>query len=441
MKKILFLILICISLQLTAQHSISGTFSPADEYTWLIAYRLKPGTQVYVADTAIKNGEFKLALGEDAEPGTYRIVYAVPQEEYNFDILYNGKEDIIVDFDTDGGLGFTASQENIIVNKYLADLAQLESGIIEFYTEQKTDTTEFHRLVDKLKSLQNTFESNSFGLMANHFIMANKPYIPERFETVQEYVANKKSTYFDTLDFENPVLQSSVFLTEKAANYVFTALPLESTTKAAAEEAIINNIKDLEKYLNQVSADYKFHIFHHLWNTAVAYGYDEVSDDIYNNGLKDLVEETGNLEIKTALEAHNRLRLGEVAPEISWKNGINEKKLSTLEPKENYVLVFWSSTCGHCLKELPLLHKKLEGNPNVKVVAVGLEDESDNWAVESKNFPHFEHVISLGKWDSTYADLYDIHATPGYFILDHDKKIIAKPEDQDAVMEFLEDKK
>jgi len=62
MKNTLFTLILLATLGLQAQHNISGTFSPAKDYKWLIAYKLKPGTQNYIADTSIKYGEFALKI-------------------------------------------------------------------------------------------------------------------------------------------------------------------------------------------------------------------------------------------------------------------------------------------------------------------------------------------------------------------------------------------
>lgn len=428
------------ALHLSAQNTISGSFSPAEEYTWLIAYRLTPDSQVYVADSAIKNGSFTLNLPEDAESGMYRIVYAVPQQEFNFDILYNGKENVVVDFDSSNGLGFAQSEENILLNSYLAELAQIEAEIIRFYASQETDTTIFNEATRKLKAHQNLFETKAKGLLAYNFIASNKPYIPNNYENVQEYVANKKAAYFDAINFKNPVLQSSDFLTDKVSNYAFTALSLTTQTKKETEDEIIKNVAHFTTILSDVAPVFKFYLYHDLWKNAIAYDYNEVADFIYSSTLKELAETTNNLDIKTAIEAHNRLRLGEIAPEMVWKDGVNERRLSTLEPFENYILIFWSSTCGHCLNELPAVHKELKGNSNLKIIAIGLEDETENWNSEKAHLPNFEHLIALGKWDSAYANLYDIHATPTYFILDSEKRIIAKPENDRALVAFLESK-
>ncbi|MBO0591623.1 TlpA family protein disulfide reductase [Cellulophaga sp. E16_2] len=437
MKKILLSILALFALSVNAQHTISGTFTPAKDYTYLIAYRLKPGTQAYTADTAIKFGKFTLNMPENAAPGMYRLVYAVPQDEYNFDVIYNGKEDIVLDFNTDEGVKYKTSEENSILNSYLHEINAAEKELINFYTEQSTNQKKFKALTKILSDIQKTYEAKSEGLLAYHFILGNAPYIPESYKTVAQYVACKKENYFKAIDFKDPILQSSVFLTDKVANYVFTAVTLNLSGTEALEKEVIKNVDDVSAQISDLGPDFRFNLYNELWNTAVAYNYNKVADYIYSSYLKNLATATENLEIIKTIEAHNRLRLGEIAPEITWKVEKDVKKLSELAPAKNYLLIFWSSTCGHCLNELPALHKELRDKSDITVIAVGLEDEVENWEIESAKLPNFQHAISLGKWDSEYSKLYDIHATPTYYILDSEKRIIAKPEGDKAAVEFL----
>ncbi len=438
MKNTLFTLILLATLGLQAQHNISGTFSPAKDYKWLIAYRLKPGTQNYVADTAVQNGVFSLKIPENSEPGTYRLVYAVPQEEFYFDVIYNGKEDISLAFDTTNGVSFIASKENISYNSYIKKINSIEQQVIKFYKEGKTDEKMFENIIGQLKEIQTSFEAKTEGLIAHNFISANNPYIPSSYESIQNYVKHKKQNYFNSLDFKNPILQASGFLTDKIANYVFTALPLEPLTQQQTENVIQNNIRKVDYFINGVEPTFKLHIFYTLWAQAAASTFNKTSDYIYYNYLKALANETKNQDIIDKIELHSRLRFGATAPEITWKDGDSGQKLSEMEDAENYTLIFWSSSCSHCLRELPALHSKLKNNESVKVVAIGLEDEDITWKQESARMPHFEHVIALGKWESEYAKLYDIHQTPSYFILDKDKRIIAKPEDDVAVIKFLE---
>ena len=78
---------------------------------------------------------------------------------------------------------------------------------------------------------------------------------------------------------------------------------------------------------------------------------------------------------------------------------------------------------------MPQLQKfvnSLEKN-KVKVVAIGLEEEPYNWKNLTYDLPGFIHVYGEGKWDNKIGDAYGVTATPTYFILDKDKKIILKP--------------
>ncbi len=125
MKKLLFILAVFLGLQINAQHTISGTFSPAKEYKWVIAYQLKPSSQNFVVDTAIKNGVFELKMPENAAAGTYRLVYAIPQEQFYFDVIYNGKEDITLAFDATNGVAFFNSKENILFNTYFKEITDL----------------------------------------------------------------------------------------------------------------------------------------------------------------------------------------------------------------------------------------------------------------------------------------------------------------------------
>ena len=47
----------------------------------------------------------------------------------------------------------------------------------------------------------------------------------------------------------------------------------------------------------------------------------------------------------------------------------------------------------------------------------------------------WKNVMALGKWKSNEAISYDVNATPTYFILNKDKRIIAKPREFLALLQ------
>src|SRR5690606_38211395 len=123
-------------------------------------------------------------------------------------------------------------------------------------------------------------------------------------------------------------------------------------------------------------AAFKTYLYYNVWQQLSTAGLNRMADFLYENYLKQIATETKRQDIITKIEQESRVRIGSIPPEITWKEGGKPIKLSTLEGADNYLLIFWSSTCSHCLHELPLLHKYLESHTelSLKVVAVGLED-------------------------------------------------------------------
>jgi len=425
------------SLNGIAQHSISGNFTPASEFKWLIAYQLTPGSQRYLADTAIKEGYFKLELPEDAAIGMYRLVYAVPQDEFYIDILYNGKEDIEFNFNLEDGIHIIASEENKTYDNYLSEIGELELQLASFYETGNTSKKEYREITKKISEVQTMYEAKGSDLMATQFIKANSPYIPDSYEDFDTYTNTRKKHYFNALDFNSSILQSSGFLKEKLSSYIFSVLPPNLQDKETMQDAILTNVDVVSKKLSGTAVQFQTDAFHDFWKTANANSLYTVSDAIFSKYLKVLATENGDQALIDEIELSTRLRIGALSPEITWKQNNNVQTLSGLNGSENYILIFWSSTCSHCLKELPALHKELMKFQNIKVLAVGLEDDDISWNQETPNLPNFEHAIALGKWESAYAQLFGIQQTPTYFVLDKDKRFIAKPDNDKEVVAFL----
>src|SRR5690606_27115784 len=113
--------------------------------------------------------------------------------------------------------------------------------------------------------------------------------------------------------------------------------------------------------------------------------------------------------------------------------------LSELNTSERYLLIFWSSTCSHCLKELPEIRDTLKNiePQELQVIAFGLEEEEFPWKETVKDYPNFIHVYGEGKWENKTSNDYNITSTPTYFILDKDKNILEKPENLEALLKNL----
>jgi thiol-disulfide isomerase/thioredoxin len=117
------------------------------------------------------------------------------------------------------------------------------------------------------------------------------------------------------------------------------------------------------------------------------------------------------------------------------------KNVPLYNVNSDYIVVcFWNPTCGHCQKQVPRLdsiYKAKWKSEGVKMYGVLTETKDvDLWK-------KFIKEKSLGGWinvyetdaqrkiiqdskQASYKQLYDVIQTPTLYLLDKDKKIIAK---------------
>lgn len=441
MKRILFLIALLPSI-LLAQNTIKGKFSPAKDYNFALLYKVKPTLSDYVSNAEIQeDGSFEFKLDSTNTKGMYRLVYGVPQEDYNFDIIYNGKEDIELTFNSETGVEFKKSTENKLIASYTNSMSMVTQSIGNYFSQESKDTIALKAIFKTQKETQENFENATKDTIALEFIKANKPYIPQQVQDVKTYINNLKTHYFDHVDFNNKTLQSSNFLEERMLNYVFG---MSSDSKDELEN-YKENIDVVYSYMKDSPNEVQRILLFDVWQQMSDLGFESIANYIAENYLMDIAVSLNDQELLHALILYKNISKGNVAPdfdiEIKEKDKLVEKKLSELQGSENYIIVFWSSTCSHCLDEVPQLQtlvKSLEKD-KVKVIAIGLEDEPYRWKDLTYTYSEFIHVYGEGKWDNKIGDDYGVTATPTYFILDKDKKIISKPIDFKALKVYYQE--
>lgn len=440
LSKIVTLLLILPNI-LLAQHSIKGVFSPAKNYEVVLLYKVTPTVSEYIKNTEINNdGSFQIQLEASAEAGIYRIVYAVPQEDYNFDVIYNAKEDIELAFNAETGVTFKTSSENKLLASYTKSMSMVTQSITNYYRGNKKDTTALNTIFKTQRETQARYEKQAANTIALQFIKANKPYIPKKYEDVKTYINHLKTRYFDNIDFNNKTLQSSSFLEERMNNYIF-GMTAEGKDKIANYKA---NIDAFCMAMKSAPATVKRILLVSLWQQMRDLELPAVANYIATTYLIDIAKSLKDTTLVNDLTRYKNLSIGNKAPDfyidgIKGKTKIT-KKLSELNTAKHYIIVFWSSTCSHCLNDIPKLETYLETKKagSIEVVAIGLEDDDKIWKEKIKSFPNFIHMLGLGKWSNSIGDDYGVELTPAYFVLDKDKKIVAKPFDTEALKAFFD---
>jgi thiol-disulfide isomerase/thioredoxin len=433
MKK-LFTILIVLPFITFAQR-VKGTFSPAEDFTYAFLYKATPDGANYVDRGKLDSqGNFEIALDSTVEPGIYKIVYAIPPEENNFDFVYDGKETVAFNFNYESGVNFTESDENKLWSSYLKSMDMVNQTITNYYSKNNKDKKGFKSIFNVLKDTQLAYEESANGKLVSAFITANRPYIPTKYEDVDTYSKNLKEQFLSQIDFSNYLLQSSSFLVDRITAYVFNIVENPS------EEIYKGLVDDVARSISDDDLIIKTSLLEILWQRFVTLENHNLANYITDSYLFDLANKTENIVLAETITSYKNTSLGTKAPNFNILLEDGKTSLHSLEGAKNYLLIFWSSACGHCLNELPKVKELVASNPNLKVVAYGLEETDTKWLEEIKKYPNFIHVLGLGKWENPMVKTYGVAATPMYFLLSESKIIMAKPyafEDLEVVLKNL----
>ena len=305
--------------------------------------------------------------------------------------------------------------------------------ISNYYTKQSTDKAAFKAIFKTLKETQSAYEESAEGKMVLNFIKANKPYIPSDYEDISTYSKNLKSHFFNYVDFSSELLQSSTFLTDRVSGYVFNMIENPSN------EDYKSLVDDVVKAISDNDLEIKTSLLEMLWQNFSTQENNDMANYITDNYLLDLANKTNNKALAETITSFKNTSIGTKAPNFEISADSNNISLHDLKGSDYYLLIFWSSGCGHCLNELPKVKALLANKAQIKVVAFGLEDSKSKWSSVIKDYPDFIHTIGLEKWDNPIVTTYGISATPTYFLLDSNKIIKAKPYDYEELEVVLKD--
>ncbi|MDG2052186.1 MAG: TlpA disulfide reductase family protein [Flavobacteriaceae bacterium] len=412
-NKILFLLLFFPTI-IFSQHIIKVTFSPTKNFTWAILYKNAPTYTKYIAQSKIVDGGLVFKLDVKATTGIYKLVYAVPQNDYNFDIIYNGEEDIELTFNLKDGAVFQKSNENIMLNSYLTEMTLLGRDLETRYLKENIEASAITSIFEKQKKLQKSFEEKTEGTLVQHFIKANQPYIPNELETPSNYIKNVTANYFTNIPFNDEVLQSSNFLIEKSLAYI-TGIKTKGISK---EQSFNNNVDKVVAQTRSLDLNFQKYFMGKLWENLVNYNLISTANYLAERYLLPIANQLDDAVLVLKLNQFKNLSIGNSAPDFILDDG-SGKKLSELDIAENYILVFWSSGCSHCLKEIPQLYQLSQelNSTKYKIIAVGLEEDDFKWKKEILKYPNFINVIKLKKWSNTIVNDYGLTITPTYFVI------------------------
>lgn len=430
LKKIIVALFI-VTLSTNAQDTIRVKINPVGEFKKVMIYSVIGASQKYIANASLADNEFKLAIPNGSTSGMYRLYFDVNNGYFDFIFNQESVSFTIESVSPETSAKFDVSEENKIYQSYLNSIQTQKYKVDSiqyayFNPDQKPALIgQYSTELYKLYELQESFEKASEEKMAFDFIKSNEKYYPpEIIASPQEYLEITKNHFFDYIDFSNQHLMQSSFFVDRAIEYVFYM-------NGAEDKELDYQLKKdaIEKTMQEVGENFeaKSEILNSLIYAFASQQDAKMTHYILDEYYSKLPENYKSETFVDQIEGMIKTAIGVTAPEITWQEEGVEMKLSDLSLAQNYVLVFWSTGCSHCLVEIPNLYDFTSKFSNVKVIAIALEENDGDYFGITKSMTNWIHVLGLEKWGNKYVKMYDITSTPTYFVLDADKKIILKP--------------
>ena len=250
----------------------------------------------------------------------------------------------------------------------------------------------------------------------------------------EELIAN----FFNDVDFKDVSLIPTDVLTQK----IFDFLSIQLTKEQNEDQQIMALILGSDNVLNRAAVDfemYKF-VYQFLIETFKELHIEDVVDYLTRIPYSEEIEctEEQYQELLSIAEFNSRASIGSLAENISGKT-IFDEYFSLYDIDSDFTIVyFWSYTCDHCRENIKDLKSFLDENPDFSLVAVSVKGELkkiENIVKKNKIKGYFYHDGL--EWDCPYVDDYAVTATPSFYLLDKDKKIVYKPFDFKELVNFV----
>ena len=441
MRKILFYFLLLPALPAFSQstHFIHGEITNAGgKKVFLSGFY---GEKVNKIDsvTCDASGRFVYPLGPAVTTGLYKLSMG---KDHFLDLILNNED---VDFVCKGDLSadstsFLTSTENKIYYYFMnydrTVQAKLEVllPLLDYYPEKDKfytlATAEYERLQRSEKNTIDSLAALYPGAYAIRiFRIQHTPFLPSGL-TKEDRIAYLKQHFLDDVDFKDTLILHSNAWANKAISY----LSLFSNNKYTQKQLESEFIKAVTVILSRASVNaevYKFLLDYFVggfdkyhFDAVITYMADNFQDPF---SCEDQARKT---QLQKKLENFKKISIGKVAPDIVIPD-TKGKLIRLSEIKSEYtLLVFWSSECGHCVQMMPQLKELYEKQKPKRweVMTISMDTSRNEWMT----FLHEQKLnwincSELKGFNSVSSDEYNIFATPTMFLLDRDKRIVAKP--------------
>jgi thiol-disulfide isomerase/thioredoxin len=456
-----------LSMGLFAQngYEIKVTLKPfKNQYIYLGHYY---GKQLPIVDSAKLNGKSEAVFKGTKKLGGGIYLIGYPDRAHNFEILIDKNQSFSVIADTGNieKVSFINSPDNVAFKAYQAFMASNGKALDGLYTQRRGSSKEDSvKLTGQIEVLNAKIKDYRTGIISKepNSLLAlllksmKEPEVPKddpaaKTDSLFAYHYFKKH-YWDEVNLMDDRMTRTPFFEPKIDKY-FEQLVYPAADSVIKEldwmmsYANVNDdmqrfmlLKFVNRYLNQK----------YMWEDAV---FVHIFEKYFAQKEYPWLTAQGRKIITDRAYSLMANIMGSPAAEIELPDSLGQKQ-NLYGVEAPFVLVtIWDPTCGHCKETLPKLDSMYRSKwkaYGLKIFALAKETDGTktDWTsfIQKKNLKDWVHVYYSKEDDKArisanipgYSQLYDVQSFPTLYLLDKDKRIIAKKVSFEQVDEILQ---
>jgi thiol-disulfide isomerase/thioredoxin len=476
MKNIITTVILCLVLWNSSLGQVKKTIPGRSVAIQLLPYQ---NTKIYIgthygknkvlADSCILNekseGVFKSS--QKLTPGIYFVVN--PKMNILFDFLVDEEQHFKIIADTLhlNDFKIIGSKENDLFKEYTSAMNTIgmEMNVVQSNLAKSTNAADSAKWKDQLiakdkeiKAQRNSYVKKYPTALTSYFLKVMQrpefpavPVIKGKADSTYPFYFVKNHFWDDVIFNDNKLIRTPFFedkLDEYFKNYV-----------SRDPDSIIDEVQYMLTVAKTGKEIYPFLLFKftNKYISPEYMGQDKVFLHIFQNffakGDTTLLNEDSKKSLTERAYSIMANQLGLAAAPMNM-NTIDDKAFSLYSVNAPYTFIaFWDPTCSHCKIEIPQIdsmYKAQWKNWNVKMIGVNInfkeiaawkkfieEHQMEGWTNIYQTEGDLNKEINAGK-PTTIRQLYDVYKTPTFYLLDKDKKIIAKNLSIDQFNDFLQ---
>ncbi len=443
-----FAVLTSLSQGFCQGYEIEARIKGIKDSSLILGHYSRSSTQFVPKDTAKADAEGRMVFkgDKDLPGGLYVILF--PGNKNWVEFIYNGSErkfSLATDtLDVIGNMKIIGSKENELFYSYQKELKNKAAEIevirkgSDAQTKIAASQAGFKAFRDKLLA------ENKDSFTTQMLKMSGDPEVPEapklaNGKTDSIWVFNYyKSHYWDDYNFSDSRIMNTPFLEPRLERYF----------KNLVVQVPDSLIKDADNLIakTESNSDMKAFVVWYITNqyenpktVGTEALWVHMAEKYYLSGQMGVSEEIKR-RIAEKVATLKPLLVNKTFPALGLTDPDGNKVSLQSAAADYTVLFFYAPTCGHCKESAPKLKQFYDKNKDkgVKVMAISIEHDVKEW----KSFivaTHLEGVIN-GYDPSKQIDFnrkFDVVTTPTVYILDKNKKIIARKMPVEQLEDFL----